>query len=99
MTQRKERLTVTVDRALVRAGAKAVAAGNADSLSAWVNRAMAERAEKERRLQALAGAVALYEAEFGVISDAELVAQERADVRRAVTRRRPPTRVGRGTAR
>jgi hypothetical protein len=80
----KGRLTVTVDRALVQAGNKAVAAGRASSLSGWVNLALAERAEKERRLQAMADAVAAYEAKFGVISAAELAAQSRADRRSAV---------------
>ena len=84
MTQRKARLTVTVDRALVRAANEAVAAGRAESLSGWVNLALAERAATERRLQALAEAVALYEEEFGTISPAELTAQERADRRSAV---------------
>ena len=41
---RKERLTVTVDLALVQAGQDAVAAGRAESVSAWVNLALAERA-------------------------------------------------------
>lgn len=81
MTQRKTRLTVTVDSALVRAGSEAVAAGRADSVSGWVNLALAERAAKERKLAAMAAAVALYEEEFGTISEAELVAQERADRR------------------
>ncbi len=81
---RKDRLTVTVDRALVEAANQAVAAGRADSLSGWVNLALAERAVKERRLEALSEAIAVYEAEFGEISGAELAAQERADRRRAL---------------
>jgi hypothetical protein len=75
----KERLTVTVDPELVRAGSQAVADGRVESLSAWVNLALAERAVKDRRLRALAEAVADYEQAFGVISDEELVAQRRAD--------------------
>src|SRR5258708_29687236 len=47
MTPRKERLTVTVDRAVLDAGNETVAAGRADSLSAWVSRAVAERVAKE----------------------------------------------------
>ena len=81
---RKERLTVTVDPGVVRAGNEAVAAGRAESLSGWVNHAMAELAAKERRLQAMAEALALYERDFGPISAGELVAQERADRRNAV---------------
>lgn len=79
MSPGKERLTVTVDPDLVRAGADAVAEGRADSLSAWVNLALAERARKEQRLIALADAVCAYEAEFGTITDEELTAQRRAD--------------------
>ena len=84
MRKRKERLTVTVDRALVQAGNKAVAAGRADSLSGWVNVALVERAAKERRLQSLAEAIDAYEAEFGSISPMELAAQERSDQRSAI---------------
>jgi hypothetical protein len=84
MKARKERLTVTVDRALVRAANKAVAAGRASSLSGWVNLALAERAMKEKRLQAMAEAVAAYEAKFGAISPEELIAQERADRRASI---------------
>ena len=75
----KSRLTVTVDPGVVQAGNEAVAEGRVDSLSAWVNLALAERAAKDRRLRALADAVAAYEAEFGPITVAELAAQERAD--------------------
>ena len=39
---------------------------------AWTRDQMAERAAKEQRLRAMAAAVALYEAEFGAISNAEL---------------------------
>jgi Arc/MetJ-type ribon-helix-helix transcriptional regulator len=84
MTQRKERLTVTVDPAVVRAGNEAVRAGRAESLSGWVNLAMTELAERERRLQAMREAVRLYEREFGAISAAEMAAQERADRRNGV---------------
>jgi hypothetical protein len=75
----KERLTVTVDPHLVAAGAAAVAEGRMDSISAWVNLALAERAAKDRRLRALADAVAAYETEFGAITGDELAAQERSD--------------------
>ena len=85
----KERLTVTVDPHLIQAGAEAVSEGRVDSLSAWVNLALADRAAKDRRLRALRGAVAAYEEQFGVISDDELVTQQRAD--------RASARVVRGT--
>ena len=87
----KERLTVTVDRHLVQAAGEAVAEGRVESLSAWVNLALAERAAKDRRLRALAAAVAGYEAKFGEMTAAEIAAQERAD--------RAGARVIRGPAR
>jgi hypothetical protein len=84
MSTRKERLTVTVDRALLRAAQDAVAAGRADSVSAWVSRALSDRVEKERRLSAMAEAIAAYEADFGMISDEEMAEQRRADRTSAV---------------
>jgi hypothetical protein len=84
MAKRKERLTVTVDSDLVVAGNRAVRTGEADSLSGWVNDALAEREAKDRRRRALAEAVAAYEAEFGVMSDEEIAAQRRADERAAI---------------
>jgi len=64
----KERLTVTVDSELIEAANQAVTEGRVASLSGWVNLALAERAAKERRLRALAEAVAAYEDEFGEIT-------------------------------
>jgi hypothetical protein len=97
MAKRKERLTVTVDAELIVAGARAVKAGRAESLSGWVNDALTEREATDRRLQALAEAVAAYEAEFGVISGEEIAAQRRADERAAIVvrgRRAPARHVG-----
>lgn len=97
MSGGKDRLTVTVDPDLVRAGNDAVASGRAPSLSAWVNRALVEHVEREQRLRALGEAISAYEAEFGVIGADELLAQNRRDrtaarvIRagsRATTRRR-----------
>jgi hypothetical protein len=79
MTMRKQRLTVTVDAELVAAGNAAVDSGAADSLSGWVNEALTARAERDRKLAALSEAVAAYEAEYGEITEAEIVAQQRAD--------------------
>jgi hypothetical protein len=80
MRAQKERVTITLDKALVRAGSHAVATGRAESFSAWINSALAERVAKERRLLAMAQALDAYEAKHGVISDAELEAQAR-DIR------------------
>jgi Arc/MetJ-type ribon-helix-helix transcriptional regulator len=96
MSTRKERLTVTVDPDLVRAGNDAVSEGRAESLSAWVNAALAERIAKERRLAALGEAVAAYEARFGAISTQELDEQKRADRAAAVVvRGKRPSRQNR----
>lgn len=89
MSARKERMTVTVDRALVEAANEAVAAGRAASVSTWVNAALAERVAKERHLRALAEAIASYEAEFGEMSEAEMIAQQRRDRANAVSVRAP----------
>jgi hypothetical protein len=87
MSTTKERLTVTVDPELIEAGNDAVAEGRAESLSAWVNAALAERVAKERRLVALARAVTEYEERFGVISAREMAEQARADRESAVVLR------------
>jgi hypothetical protein len=79
MTKRKERLTVTVDPELVAAGNAAVKRGIADSLSAWVNEALAERAARDHKLLAMSEAIETYEAEHGEITAAEIAAQARAD--------------------
>ncbi|HVU61304.1 MAG TPA: hypothetical protein VG899_07750 [Mycobacteriales bacterium] len=84
MSGRKERLTVTVDPDLVAAGNDAVASGLADSLSGWVNEALATRAARDRRLTALAAAVADYESQFGEISPAEITDLRRTDQATAV---------------
>jgi hypothetical protein len=96
--RRKERLTVTVDAELILAGKRAVKAGLAESLSSWANAALAERLASERRLRAMAEAVAAYETEFGPISSAEIAAQQRADEKAAlvVRGRRRPRAAGRG---
>jgi hypothetical protein len=90
--ERKERLTVTIDADLVAAGNRAVRAGDADSISGWVNDALAEREAKDRRKRALAEAITAYEAEHGVITDEDIAAQRRADREAAiVVRARRPT--------
>lgn len=75
----KIRLTVTVDADLAAAAHAAVQAGEADSVSRWVNDALLAKSEKHRRLAALAEAVAAYEAEFGEFTDEEIAAGERRD--------------------
>jgi hypothetical protein len=79
MSPGKRRVTVTVDPELVEAGNRAVAAGDAGSLSAWVNVALADRARRDEQLARLRDAVADYEAELGAITPEEIAAQRRAD--------------------
>ena len=103
MTDRKERLTVTVDPEVLAAGNDAVAAGRAASLSGWVNQAMAELAAKERHLVAMGEAIAAYEKAHGAISDREIAAQLRSDLADSITVRgarlsAPPRRRSRGVA-
>jgi len=96
MTARKRRLTVTVDPELVEAGGRAVANGDADSLSGWVNAALADKVDKDRRAAHLRVAIADYEAEFGEITAEEMAAQRRADREAAVVvRGRGPGAAGR----
>lgn len=80
----KQRLTITVDPGLVEAGNRAVAAGLAQSLSAWVSTALVGQANRDQKLLALAEAIANYEAEHGEIAPEEVTARERADRASAV---------------
>jgi hypothetical protein len=84
MRKRKERLTVTVDGALLQAANDAVHAGRASSVSAWVNLALEQQAARERRLRVMADAIAAYEEAHGVISDEEIEKLRRADRRNAM---------------
>jgi len=84
MSERKQRVTVTVDRDLLEAGSRAVAEGLAESFSGWVNDALVNRAARDERLRALSEAIASYEAEFGEITAEEIAGQQRADREAAV---------------
>lgn len=90
---------MTVDRDLLAAANEAVASGRSSSLSTWVNAAMAERATKDRYLRGLAEAIASYEAEFGTITEAEMIAQQREDRRTAIAVRVPRKRTVRAPRR
>lgn len=80
----KRRLSVSVDADLVEAAERAVADERVPTVSAWVNAALREKLERDRRLGALAAFVAEYESEQGVITEDE--------VRTAARRARGPTR-------
>lgn len=95
MTQRKRRLTVTVDPELVEAANRAVANGSADSLSAWVSAALTDRARHDQQRARLGDSIADYEAEFGEITTEEIARQRRADREHAVVVRGTRTRTAR----
>lgn len=84
MSRRKQRLTVTVDPGLIEAGQRAVDAGQAESVSGWVNAALEDKIRRDRKLALLAAAVADYEREFGEITADEILAHQRADREDAV---------------
>lgn len=94
----KERLTISLDREIIEAGAAAVAEGRADSMSAWVSDALADRIVRQRRLDAMADAIAAYEAEFGVITDEEIADLARRDRDAAAALRAKHAKRRRGAA-
>ena len=89
-------MTVTVDPELLEAANRAVAAGEAESLSGWVSAALADKLTRDRKLADLQKAVEAYEAEFGTITPEEMAAQGRTDRAGAVVvRGRRPDESGR----
>ncbi len=86
----KERLSASVDAELVAAAQQAVARGQAESVSAWVNEALRLKADQDRRLAALDDFLAAYEAEHGEITEQEMHdAARRARGRAVIVRDRP----------
>jgi hypothetical protein len=90
MSELRQRLSATVEAEVLEAGHAAVAAGRADSLSAWVNAALRRQAEHDRRMAALDEFLEGYEAEHGVITEAEMADAARRGRSRAVVVRTPP---------
>ncbi len=80
----KLRLSTSVDGDLVAAGQAAVAAGQAESLSAWVNEALRRHVDHERRLRVLDDFLASYESEHGEITEDEMADVSRRARARAV---------------
>jgi Arc/MetJ-type ribon-helix-helix transcriptional regulator len=80
----KSRLSVTVDEDVIAAGQAAVAAGEAESVSAWVNDALHLKSEHDRRLRAIDEFIADYEAEHGEIIEEEMEAAYRRAKARAI---------------
>ncbi len=73
----KSRLSVTVDADLIAASQAAVAAGEAESVSAWVNDALHLKIDHDRRLRGIDDFVADYEAEYGEITEEQMEAAYR----------------------
>lgn len=92
----KERLSASVDADLVAVAQEAVAQGQADSVSAWVNEALRLKAAHDRRLRALDEFVAAFEAEHGAITEAEMSEAARRARGRAVVVRGGPAPAHRG---
>lgn len=86
----RQRLSASVDGDLLAAGRAAVAEGRAENLSAWVDEGLRRQVEHEQRMHALDDFINTYEAEHGVITDAEITEATRRTRARAVVVRRPP---------
>jgi Arc/MetJ-type ribon-helix-helix transcriptional regulator len=80
----KDRLSVTVDADLIAAAQAAVATGEAESVSAWVNDALRQKADHERKLRGLDEFIKAYEAEYGEITEEEMEAAYRSMKARAI---------------
>lgn len=80
----KRRVTVSVDEELVETARAAVERGDASNLSAWVNDALTEHAEKDELLRAADEYFEWYEAEYGEITQEEMDEVERQDQERAI---------------
>lgn len=90
----KRRLSVSVDADVAEAGLSRVAAGDSESLSAWVNGALRRQVEHDRRLRAMDEFIQEFEAEHGEITPKEMEEAHRelrgrATVVRAGVARRP----------
>ena len=90
----KQRLSASVDAELIEAGQQAVASGEAENFSAWVNDALARHSAHHKRLRALDLFIAEYEAEHGVITDEDIDEATRWARSRAIIIRpgQPPSR-------
>lgn len=84
LSMTKSRLSVTVDADLIAAVQAAVAAGAAESTSAWVNDALRLKLDHDRRLRGIGDFIAAYEAEHGEITEEEMEAAVRRARERAI---------------
>jgi hypothetical protein len=83
----KQRLSASVDAAVLAAAQAAVSEGRATNVSAWVNDALHRQAEHDSRMRALDSFLEGYEAKHGVITAHEIEqATRRARERALVVR-------------
>ena len=75
----KQRVTITVDEALLDEANTAVSAGRSRSVSEWIGEAMAQRRDRDQRLAVLGRLVFEYEAGHGFITDDEIAEQAQRD--------------------
>jgi hypothetical protein len=80
----KQRISATVDADLLAAAQRAAAQDGAPNLSAWINEAIRQKLDDERRRQAMAEFIAAAEAEHGVITDEEIARVTREMAARAI---------------
>jgi hypothetical protein len=73
----KKRLSASVDAELLAAAERAVASGEAASVSAWVSDAFKLKIEHDQRLRGLGDFIEAYEAEFGEITEEDMRAADR----------------------
>ena len=90
-------MTVTVRAEAIAEGNRAVKTGKTNSLSSWVNDVLAERSDGQRRLRGMAATIVAYEREHGIMTDDEMLVQERPDQKSAIVVRgrrgnEPPAR-------
>ena len=87
----KQRLSASVDAAVLAAAHAAVSDGRAANISAWVNEALHRQAEHDRRMKALDDFLLVYESAHGVISEDEIrLANRRLRSRAVVVRGKVP---------
>jgi Arc/MetJ-type ribon-helix-helix transcriptional regulator len=79
----KTRLSATVDMDVLAAVQAGVAAGEAESVSAYVNDALRLKAEHDRRLRGFDNFIAAHEAEHGEITEEDMEAAYRRAKARA----------------
>lgn len=87
---------MSVDAEFLAAAQVAVARGEAESVSAWVNDALRLKGDHDRRLRALGEFLASYEVEHGEITEKEMHdAARRARARAVVVRGGPDSTTNR----